>query len=368
MDNILPTIVFDEAGNTGTDFLNQVQPYFVLASTDYSIDEAKNLLKVFDSLQPSQKEIKFTSLCKSEKNHSMIASFIDSALGQSSRVKVTIYHKDMYLCSLITDFINEPIDYERGKNLYIEKENLTVAINHFNNLSKIPLHSIKFKKSFVDMIKQVGIISQRREWLKKKNSNKDIIKIKKQLEVANLKLELSINTFKKYTYDLYQISSDNYRKTLLPIIENIDKIYDRVTLLNRDKIDPAISAINVHNSRWTDVYQSGFNILHDHSKPIKNEIEYLKTFHSLKKPLETHGYGDMKFTLPHRVKEIIFEDSQNDPRLQVVDLIASSIAKWNTCHNDVSRRGGFYENIHDVLCSHINELYISVVLPPVKQN
>ena len=62
-----PTISFDESGNTGTDLLNEKQTYFVLASTDFTIDEANSLLRPFWSQNSSQEEVKFTSVVKSKK-------------------------------------------------------------------------------------------------------------------------------------------------------------------------------------------------------------------------------------------------------------------------------------------------------------
>ena len=36
---MIPKVYFDEAGNTGSNITNQVQPYFVLSSVCYTDDE-----------------------------------------------------------------------------------------------------------------------------------------------------------------------------------------------------------------------------------------------------------------------------------------------------------------------------------------
>ena len=214
----------------------------------------------------------------------------------------------MYLCSLIADYINEYLAYEEGENFSHNKNNINISLTHYKNLKINKGYSTPFKQTFVEMIKLVGFIEQRKNWLTNPSKNTDINKLKKQLNDAYKNLEAVSNTFKSHTFGLHQISSDPYREVLFPIIKNIEKVFEMIQLLNRDKIDPSISAINVHNSEWTNKYTTGFDVLHDTSKLIKNEVSFLKSFHSLTEPLERIGYDTRKYTYPHRVRKIIFED------------------------------------------------------------
>lgn len=297
-----------------------------------------------------------------------ITSFINDSLNYKNRVKITLYHKDLYLCSLIADYINEYLAYEEGKNFYLNKNNINIALIHYKNLKINKDYSTPFKQTFVEMIKLVGFIEQRKNWLANPSQNTDKSKLEKQLISAYQNLEAVSNTFKAHAFGLHQISSDSYREVLFPIINNIEKVSEMIQLLNRDRIDPSISAINVHNSEWTNKYTTGFDILHDTSKPIKNEISFLKSFHSLTEPLQRIGHDTRKYTYPHRVRKIRFEDSKNDPRLQVADLIASCIARWNVSHNKIGEKDSFYKTIHPVLYAHISdETFVSIIIPPVEK-
>jgi hypothetical protein len=77
----MTTIYCDEAGNSGANLLDPEQPCFVLASNDFSREEAESLLDHVRSAQGA--EPKFTSLKKSGAGIAKLIRFLaDPRLGK----------------------------------------------------------------------------------------------------------------------------------------------------------------------------------------------------------------------------------------------------------------------------------------------
>lgn len=59
------------------------------------------------------------------------------------------------------------------------------------------------------------------------------------------------------------------------------------------------------------------------------------------------GYDRRKFSFPYNATGIQFSDSRDDPRLQVVDIIASCVSAWAKGVADETKQDKFWLKIND---------------------
>lgn len=323
------TITFDEAGNTGADLLNKEQPIFSLASSNYTKDEANNLLDIFNRNQGQ--EIKFKNLRRRKNNHDRLLEFITRISAEKNRNVATIYHKEYVTVTQIVDIIIEWVMYHEGIDIYINGGNIALSnIHHhcINNLCNENI-SLGIKRSFIEMIRD------------KKTEN--------------------IEKFYYYIWQAHGTCIDvNYKDFLEPIIQSEKYISDILEKVNNNFIDPAISSFAVHCSTWTDRLPEKFKIIHDNSKPVFQKKEYLENLMSTEIPHEKIGYDRRKFSFPYNATGIEFADSKDDPRLQVVDIIASCIATWGKGYIDEKYQNELWYKINN---SSIEDIVVVKVWP-----
>lgn len=85
-----PKIYFDEAGNTGSNLLDPEQPFFVLASTNFSDDEVNELVNIFET---NSEELHFLNLRKSPKHQAKLLEFFNHDLITTATVKFSFADK-----------------------------------------------------------------------------------------------------------------------------------------------------------------------------------------------------------------------------------------------------------------------------------
>ncbi len=98
--------------------------------------------------------------------------------------------------------------------------------------------------------------------------------------------------------------------------------------IDSNSLDPAIPAFFEHCADWGDRFGERFDVLHDDSKPLFQEKETLELFMSKDIPHQIIGYDRRKYGFPLKSNGVCFGNSESDPRLQVVDLVASSSGYW----------------------------------------
>lgn len=106
----LPTIYFDEAGNTGQELFNADQPWFVLAALNIEADRARELIA--SVRVKNYAEIKFTSLKKSRDGREALMTLYDGLDPES--VKAVAYHKRFMITTEIVDLLVETLAHATG--------------------------------------------------------------------------------------------------------------------------------------------------------------------------------------------------------------------------------------------------------------
>jgi hypothetical protein len=160
-------------------------------------------------------------------------------------------------------------------------------------------------------------------------------------------------------------SQRNYAELLLPLLDSERIVGHILANSNKNSLDPAIPALFEHCVFWGERIGGPFTLVHDDSKPIFQEKETLEDFFSRGEEEQTIGYGRRQFVFPLRVKDgIKFARSEEDPRLQVADLVAGASAYWASgLISPRSRRGEFFD---DIVKQGLDRFVLGGVFPYMK--
>lgn len=292
-------VAFDESGNTGPDLFNEDQPVFVLSSSDLTVAEADELLAHVRTQQAS--EAKFTGLKKSNAGRTRILRFLEAAKSYSERIRITYYHKEYMVVTKVVDVLIETLAYRDGIDLYENGANIATANYHYYCMPAFcgKERARRFLDSFVAMIRKRD--------------------------------QSSINNFYFNAWQVHAASIDRqYSTSIGPILATEPLIHDILEHNGPESIDPAIPSFFEHCAYWGDAFGEYFDVLHDKSKILFQEKECVELFMSKEIPHAEIGYDRRKYGFPLKANGISFGDSKNDPRLQVVDLIAGSSGYWAT--------------------------------------
>jgi hypothetical protein len=288
-------IAFDEAGNTGADLLNVKQPVFALASVSLSRSEANEILEGIRT--PQANEVKFSRLRRSEPGWRRILKALSSPDLTSEKVVVMIIHKRFMAVAKIVDLLVETLAHEDSVDLHKDGANIALSNLHFICM---PTFCGKdwtetFLCRFVDMVRQ-----------RTPNS------VRKFYQAARVLYELS--------------SSRKYAELLAPILVSQRLISEILPRIGKNTLDPAIPAFVRHCVLWGERFEGAFDLVHDASKPIFQEKETLEDLMSRGEEEHLIGYDRRKFIFPLRARCIQFGKSEEDPRLQIADLVAGACA------------------------------------------
>lgn len=286
---------FDEAGNTGAALLDSNQPVFVLASADFTREEANELLELVRT--PQTQEVKFTSLKKSEAGKRRLLTFLASPLLTPTRVKVSITHKRyMAMCKAV-DLIEETLAHRAGIDLYERGANIAIANLHYY-VTPVFCGEARFDlflSTFVQMVRTPTIDTK--------------------------------DAFFESVRALYEnCSRPQHRSSFAPYLiaeREIDYILDGVNYL---ALDPAMGAVFDQLSRWGTQLGHEFLAIHDVSKPVAAERTTLEAMMNPAATPTLIGYDRRRFEFPLKARTLNFADSRDLPQLQVVDLLAGATA------------------------------------------
>ena len=325
----MKTVVFDESGNTGADLLNINQPVFVLASADYTTEEAIDLLSCFNINENS--EAKFKNLKRKTSGQKNIISFMERILKNKNKVLTMAYHKEYAVVTYIVDLLIEEIAKRQGIDIYKRGYNIALANLHYYSLNTLCNKDLSknLKKSFVKMIRE---------------STRE-----------------NIERFYYFCYQIHGTCIDRrYQNHLEPILISEQFIYEILNDLGGHSIDPAIPTFCTHCSTWGDRINDRFDIIHDHSKPLVKDIDLLKLLMDTEANYQQIGYDRRSYSFPFRVNNLSFSDSKEDPRLQLVDIIASCTAAWLKGSVDINSQDGFWQELNAL---ELHDIAVGFVFP-----
>lgn len=297
----MTTIYCDEAGNSGANLLDPEQPCFILASNDFSREEAETLLKHVHSAQGA--EPKFTSLKKSANGVAKLIKLLSDPLLSHDRVLVYVFHKKFMVTTKLVDLIAETLYHKMGGNLYERGGNIAMA-NMLHCCMPVfcgQENTNRYLAAFVEFIRSPSAAHMEAFY-----------------EAGRIMLESSTN--------------EDFKGDLLPFTtkELVDHWFGEH--IDSLALDPAIPALFSHIASWGHRKADRFHVVHDSSKPI---LASQATFESMLaltgEDSELIGYDRRKIRFPLRALSLSQADSRHHPQLQVADLCAGLINHYFRC-------------------------------------
>ncbi|MEQ6886229.1 DUF3800 domain-containing protein [Salicola sp. Rm-C-2C1-2] len=312
---MIQVVAFDESGNTGSDLLNADQPVFCLASTSLSSSDADEILYAVRTAQAS--EVKYSRLKRSASGRGKILKLLADERLDGSNVKTTFYHKRFMVVTKVVDLLVETLAHRDGIDLYKDGANIALSHLHFYCMPVFcgEQKTRAFLDAFVDMIRTGD--------------------------------RQTIEQFYQAAWVIHDnCSNHEYRQLLAPIIASQELIGEVLRANDRNSLDPAIPAFVQHCAFWGDELGGEFDVLHDDSKPLFEEKESLEKLLSRGEEERVVGYDRRQFVFPLRAREVQFGSSHSDPRLQLVDVVASAAAQWMSGFAMSPRDREFWQGLH----------------------
>ena len=290
----MTTIYCDEAGNTGEDLFSKEQPFFVLATNDYTKDEALELLASVRGR--GSREAKFSVLKRSPEGVRWLAHLLNDPRLNSARVCVDAYHKRFMVVTKLVDLIAETILHEAGHDLYKKGANLALSNMLFYVMPAFcgerPTQT--FLQAFVDLIR----------W----------------------RTQAYKENFYRAGAELADACSDEeFKKSLVPFVTE-DLFHLWFDSIGPNALDPAIPALFLHIATWGARKNGRFHVIHDRSKPILATQEAFQAMMAMgEQQSAVVGYDRRKFSFPLRSESLTQGDSLDHPQIQIADLCAGAI-------------------------------------------
>lgn len=296
----MSAIFCDEAGNTGANLLDPEQPFFILASNDFTVEEASGLLEHVRSAQSG--EAKFSTLRKSQAGIARVINFLADPRVNRHRVQFDVYHKRYMIVTKMVDLIAETLFHRRGDDLYADGGNLAMSNLLYYQMPVLggESNTQDFLQAFVDLVRH-GV------------------------ERKDAYFEAGRRLFET-------VSVKSFRKLLEPFTD--PQLFDFwYQDFNWSHLDPALPSLFHHIAAWGERKPNRFDVVHDHSKPILASQETFKQMMAGDGEESTVIGPDRRTILfPLRAKSLSQADSTHYPQLQVADICAGALNHFYKCH------------------------------------
>lgn len=322
------TIIYcDESGNSGEKLIDKDQPFFVLASNDFSKSEALDLLEHVLSKQGA--EPKFSNLKKTANGVKKLTRLFADPRLNKSRVAIDVYHKKFMVITKMVDLIAETLIHNIGGDLYQRGANIAMSNMLYYCMPTFCGKEVadNFLENFVNLMRY-----------------RTDDHVRSYYQAGRAMLNASTNEdFKK---DLFYFTEERL----------FHDWFDGIGLM---VLDPAIPSLFEHINEWGRRKQSRFRVIHDDSKPVLASEE---TFHSMMalsgEESAQIGYDRRKFNFPLRAISLEQGNSLAHPQIQIADLCAGAINHFLKCR-EIGSLDSLAEVIRDLDCIDwaINGLY-----------
>ena len=321
-------IAFDESGYTGQDLTNQEQPVFCLASVNFNVTEAEELL---GRIRNKSGEYKFNKLRKNAGFRTQLETILNHGSISENTVKLAIGHKEYMIVAQIVDQLIEPLAFNDGFDFYKQGLNLS-----FTNMLYACIPAFCNDKIY-DEVRMNFVIMFRD------------------------KTKVSIENFYKSVQKLIKSSTDKqFKKTLSPILLSFEIIDKILAYEDKFRLDITSTSFVVLCDHWGRTLKKKFNVIADESKPL---VHYNEIYNKLKSgtiPAQEIGYGSRKMHLPLKINELKYVDSAKYPQIQLADLIAGAAAYFGKSLTKTGRTDEISKMIGE---SRISNLFICPIWP-----
>lgn len=322
----MTTIYCDEAGNTGGNLLDTEQPYFVLASNDFSVDEATAVLDHVRSAQGG--EPKFSVLRRRPEGVARVIRLLSDPRLNRERIRIDVFHKRYMVVSKMVDLVAETLIHQVGGDLYERGGNIAMSNVLYYCMPTLcgETTTNTFLQAFVDLIRHGA------------DSHKDAFYAAGQHMLRESKLD-------KFKRDLMYFTEPELFKAWYRDFDG-------------SALDPAIPALFSQIVVWGRRKLERFHVLHDRSKPILASQE---TFEEMMagpgEDSQTIGTDRRRIVFPLRALSLSQGESHEHPQLQVADLCAGAVNHFYKQH-DAGQADDLSRAVWDLGCLEWGDNFI----------
>ncbi len=292
-----PKVYFDEAGNTGSNITNQMQPYFVLSSVSYTDEELSQIQNDVDF----EDELHFTDIKGRWDGRDAIRKLLNHPLFNQDHVTYQIVDKKFAIYAYMVDMLIEPfMHYRLNEDLYKNRGNILVA-NCFYTLAENEIEKNSITGEYLCDLKACFEIMMR------------------------VQTEDSIADF----YETLNILVSVAKKDLKDILIMIQPSEDLLNLiLTKDKkycLDITLSSFLVLIDHWHRKFGTKIDAVPDNSKVLFEKRELIEQLMNID-GYQSVGYDTRKMTYPLQINSLTFVDSKKSYGAQIADIVASTVA------------------------------------------
>ncbi|MBC6995441.1 DUF3800 domain-containing protein [Neolewinella lacunae] len=289
-------IAFDESGNTGENLVDLSQPYFTLASVNFSKEDLEKFENFF-TIKSS--EYHFKQLKRNQRHQKSMLDFFNSDLISDVKMKYSAFDKQFATTCQIVDLLIEPIMFKGGLDLYEDGAAYGYASVLYALLSSGVYGSnalLNLNEAFVKMMRS-------------------------KTDESKAKFYNVILGFPKSMKD------DKYMDMFVPILSQPEEVSMLVDSYEKYQIDFTFTSFFILNGKWTNTLKpSRYDVLIDHSKQLGHFEELISISRSralMENSNFTGHLSDVEF--PMAINQFSFVNSETYIEVQVADLIASAV-------------------------------------------
>jgi Protein of unknown function (DUF3800) len=315
------SIFMDESGYTGPNLLDKTQPFFSLASLNYSESRCKELLTEFFGSVSS--EIKHPHRGESREMKKSVLSFLKKISENPSSTKINIIHKEYMLVGKLVDFIYAPALESDGINIYDQGQNNQTAEMLFHRLRIIAGESFyeDLLKRFQNMMRKLDLKSYNAFYTPLFEADSQKVLDEGNQEELDVYLKCIKLAHIKVGYE--------------GLIKDMRELRDLNIIHSTAPLDFGPTAITALMHEWRQEIGSISNeitLIYDKSSAM---IKFLPIWNALAastNPEETVTFANHTLKFPLGVKETKLELSENWAGLQLADIIAGAANRWAKWH------------------------------------
>jgi hypothetical protein len=322
------TIYIDESGYSGSKFVDDEKPLFVLASLRLAAEEAKELKREFFAgvIAP---ELKHSKIVGSRAQRSMVLAFLSEVTARESIAKVWVAEKRYAAWLKIVDYIVEPYLQKKGRNIYRDGGHLGFASMLYHGMQSCT------SADYSD-----GLLT------------KAVRLMKSASEGDRRELHQHIRD----GYEQYPAADEFLPFLDAPIRSAAEDHFERVP---SDATDLALGAAVQLMGWWRTETTDEIHVVHDATANMsrRKDIWDALTDRELAPYRQPWGSG-MVVTYPIAIASTTFDASEGHDGLQLTDVLAGAIG----CMFDV-RLGGERADYAKTVLERISGLALHAVMP-----
>lgn len=294
----MPTIYFDESGQTGTNLLDRDQPFFAIGSTDIGESEADAMLaRHFAGRQSA--ELKANRLLGQNRGRREILAFLDDLSERADRVCGARLHKRFAVVAKMVDHLVEPGMRDRGYDFYADDYAAKFANTTFFAFDKF------MPRSDADRLLEL------------------------YHEFAREPTEAGLSALHEA---LREAHGTAHRHCRTPLELMIDGTADFEPFAGpngfRDTNDIHVTAVLQCMAHWQSRHAGPFDVVHDESVHFFRRSAEWKRITDPSLAPEVIPVGDRNLTLPVGVISTVGARSHESASLQICDLVAGLVGRF----------------------------------------